>query len=54
VETVDFIDGTQPRRRVIPIRIKMTIKGDEHLHFTGSHPTIGSIYNSHSARTFSP
>ncbi|WP_163363851.1 hydantoinase B/oxoprolinase family protein, partial [Enterobacter cloacae] len=39
---------------MIPIRIKMTIKGDRAIYdFTGSHPTIGSIYNSAFGATFS-
>ncbi len=47
-ETVDFIDRDPAGGEgMIPIRIKMTIKGDKAIYdFTGSHPTIGSIYNS--------
>ena len=39
---------------MIPIRIKMTIEGDRVIYdFTGSHPCIGSIYNSAFGATFS-
>ncbi|MCA1494243.1 hydantoinase B/oxoprolinase family protein [Ensifer sp. NBAIM29] len=54
-ETVDYIDRDPAGGEgMIPIRIKMTIKGDTiHYDFTGSHPTIGSIYNSAPGATFS-
>ncbi|MGO4659476.1 hydantoinase B/oxoprolinase family protein, partial [Ensifer sp. 2YAB10] len=39
---------------MIPIKVKLTIKGDRAIYdFTGSHPTIGSIYNSAFGATFS-
>ena len=39
---------------MIPIKVKLTIKGDKAIYdFTGSHPTIGSIYNSAFGATFS-
>lgn len=55
-ETVDYIDRDPAtcKEGMIPIRIKMTIKGDSISYdFTGSHPTIGSIYNSAPGATFS-
>lgn len=54
-ETVDFIDrDPSGPEGMIPIRIKMTIRGDSVTYdFTGSHPTIGSIYNSAFGATFS-
>ncbi|PIK70816.1 methylhydantoinase [Methylobacterium frigidaeris] len=54
-ETVDFIDrDPSGPEGMIPIRIKMTIRGDTVTYdFTGSHPTIGSIYNSAFGATFS-
>ena len=54
-ETVDFIDRDPTGGEgLIPIRIKLTIKGDKAIYdFTGSHPTIGSIYNSAFGTTFS-
>ncbi|RFC68943.1 MULTISPECIES: hydantoinase B/oxoprolinase family protein [Mesorhizobium] len=54
-ETVDYIDRDPAAGEgMIPIRVKMTIKGDKvHYDFTGSHPTIGSIYNSAPGATFS-
>ena len=54
-ETQDFIDRdpTGPEG-MIPIKVKLTIKGDKAIYdFTGSHPTIGSIYNSAFGTTFS-
>ena len=47
-ESQDFIDSDPDAGEgLIPIKIKMTIKGDEVAYdFTGSHSTIGSIYNS--------
>ncbi|MEH6719549.1 MAG: hydantoinase B/oxoprolinase family protein [Aurantimonas endophytica] len=54
-ETVDYIDRDPAGGEgMIPICIKMTIKGDEITYdFTGSHPTIGSMYNSAPGATFS-
>ncbi|TMV15543.1 hydantoinase B/oxoprolinase family protein [Arenibacterium halophilum] len=54
-ETVDYIDRDPGAGEgMIPIRVKMTIKGDRiHYDFTGSHPTISSIYNSAPGATFS-
>ena len=54
-ETVDFIDRDPGQGEgMIPIHIKMTIKGDRiHYDFTGSHATIASIYNSAPGATFS-
>ncbi len=54
-ETVDFIDRDPAGGEgMIPIRIKLTIKGDKAIYdFTGSHPVIGSIYNSAFGTTFS-
>lgn len=54
-ETVDYIDRDPGQGEgMIPIHIKMTIKGDRiHYDFSGSHPTIASIYNSAPGATFS-
>ncbi|RWX81075.1 hydantoinase B/oxoprolinase family protein [Neorhizobium lilium] len=54
-ETVDYIDrDLGGGEGMIPIRIKMTIKGDSiHYDFTGSHSTISSMYNSAPGATFS-
>lgn len=54
-ETVDYIDrDVSAGEGMIPIRVKMTISGDRVIYdFTGSHPTIGSIYNSAFGATFS-
>jgi N-methylhydantoinase B len=54
-ETVDYIDRDPAAGEgMIPIRIKMTIKGDRiHYDFSGSHSTIASIYNSAPGATFS-
>lgn len=54
-ETVDYIDRDPAGGEgMIPIRIKMTIKGDKaYYDFTGSHPTIATIYNSAFGATFS-
>ncbi len=54
-ETVDYIDrDLGAGEGMIPIRIRMTIKGDTiHYDFTGSHPTIASMYNSAPGATFS-
>ena len=54
-ETQDFIDRDPAGSEgLIPIKVKLTIKGDKAIYdFTGSHPTIGSIYNSAFGATFS-
>ena len=54
-ESVDYIDrDVSAGEGMIPIRIKMTIDGDRVIYdFTGSHPCIGSIYNSAFGATFS-
>lgn len=54
-ETVDYIDRDPARGEgMIPIRVKMAIKGDVITYdFEGSHPTISSIYNSAPGATFS-
>src|ERR1700733_5219552 len=54
-ETVDYIDrDVSGGEGMIPIRVKATIVGDKVIYdFTGSHPTIGSIYNSAFGATFS-
>lgn len=54
-ETQDFIDRDPiSGEGLIPIKVKLTIKGDKVTYdFTGSHPTIGSIYNSAFGSTFS-
>ena len=54
-ETVDYIDRDPATGEgMIPIRIRMTIKGDTiHYDFTGSHSTIASMYNSAPGATFS-
>ncbi|GGC44940.1 hydantoinase B/oxoprolinase family protein [Chelatococcus reniformis] len=54
-ETQDFIDRDPASGEgMIPIKVKLTIKGDKAIYdFTGSHPTIGSIYNSAFGATFS-
>jgi N-methylhydantoinase B len=54
-ETQDFIDRDPTGKEgLIPIKVKVTIKGDKVIYdFTGSHPTIGSIYNSAFGATFS-
>ena len=54
-ETVDYIDRDPARGEgMIPIRVRMTIKGDEiYYDFTGSHATISSIYNAAPGATFS-
>jgi N-methylhydantoinase B len=54
-QTEDFIDRDPAGGEgMIPIKIKMTIKGDRAIYdFTGSHPTIGTIYNSAFGATFS-
>ncbi|MCR9255799.1 MAG: hydantoinase B/oxoprolinase family protein [Alphaproteobacteria bacterium] len=54
-ESVDYIDRDPGAGEgMIPIHIKMTIKGDRITYdFEGSHPTIASIYNSADGATFS-
>jgi N-methylhydantoinase B len=54
-ESVDYIDRDPGAGEgMIPIHIKMTIKGDQITYdFEGSHPTIASIYNSADGATFS-
>jgi N-methylhydantoinase B len=54
-ETQDFIDRDPAGKEgLIPIKVKLTIRGDKAIYdFTGSHPTIGSIYNSAFGATFS-
>ncbi len=54
-ETIDYIDrDPSAGEGMIPIRVKLTIKGDRVIYdFTGSHPCIGSIYNSAFGATFS-
>lgn len=54
-ETQDFIDRDPAGSEgLIPIKVKLIIKGDRVIYdFTGSHPTIGSIYNSAFGATFS-
>jgi N-methylhydantoinase B len=54
-ETMDYIDrDVSGGEGMIPIRVKTTIAGDKVIYdFTGSHPTIGSIYNSAFGATFS-
>ncbi len=54
-ETQDFIDRDPAGSEgLIPIKVKLTIKGDRAIYdFTGSHPTIASIYNSAFGATFS-
>jgi N-methylhydantoinase B len=54
-ETVDYIDrDPSAGEGLIPIHVKLTIKGDRAIYdFTGSHPCIGSIYNSAFGATFS-
>lgn len=46
-ETVDYLDQDPSREEgMIPICVRMTIAGDRvEFDLTGSHPTIGSIYN---------
>ncbi len=54
-ETVDYIDrDVSAGEGMIPIHVKTTIAGDKVIYdFAGSHPTIGSIYNSAFGATFS-
>lgn len=54
-ETEDHIDRDPAAGEgMIPIKVKMTIDGDKvHYDFTGSHGTIGTVYNSGYGATFS-
>lgn len=54
-ETQDFIDqDSAGEEGLIPIKVKLTIRGDRVSYdFSGSHATIGSIYNSAFGSTFS-
>ncbi len=54
-ENEDFIDRDPARGEgMIPIKVKLTISGDEVTYdFTGSHPTISTLYNSAFGGTFS-
>lgn len=54
-ETQDFIDRDPAGGEgMIPIKVKLTIAGDRVIYdFTGSHPCIGSLYNSAFGATFS-
>ncbi len=53
--TEDFIDRDPAGGEgMIPIKVKLTISGDRAIYdFTGSHPCIGSLYNSAFGATFS-
>ncbi len=53
--TQDFIDrDPSGGEGMIPIRVKLTKRGDRAIYdFTGSHPCIGSLYNSAFGATFS-
>lgn len=55
-EAVDYLDfdPTGDADGMIPIKLKVTIKGDELTYdFSGSHHTIGTVYNSAFGGTFS-
>jgi N-methylhydantoinase B len=54
-ETQDFIDrDPSGGEGMIPIRVKLTKRGDRATYdFSGSHPCIGSLYNSAFGATFS-
>jgi len=54
-ETQDFIDRDPAAGEgMIPVKVKMTKTGDRVIYdFTGSHPCIGSLYNSAFGSTFS-
>tara|TARA_Y100000588_G_scaffold45129_1_gene42685 strand:- start:280 stop:2277 length:1998 start_codon:yes stop_codon:yes gene_type:complete len=54
-ETVDYIDRDPALGEgLIPIHVKLTIKGDEVIYdFTGSHDCISTLYNSAFGATFS-
>ncbi len=53
-ETVDYVDQDPTAEEgMIPIRVKMTITGDEvEFDLSGSHQTIGSMYNCAYGGTF--
>ncbi|MGE4616034.1 MAG: hydantoinase B/oxoprolinase family protein, partial [Gammaproteobacteria bacterium] len=53
-QTVDYVDqDPSGEEGMIPIRVKMIIRGDEvEFDLTGSHPTIGSMYNCAFGGTF--
>ncbi len=53
-ETVDYVDqDPSGEEGMIPIHVKMIIRGDEvEFDLTGSHPTIGSMYNCAFGGTF--
>ncbi len=54
-DTIDYLDRDPSKGEgLIPIKIKLTIK-DDHAEFdlSGSHPSIGTIYNSAFVATFS-
>lgn len=53
-ETVDYVDRDPAGAEgMIPIHVKMIIRGDEvEFDLTGSHGTVGSIYNSAFGGTF--
>ena len=54
-DTIDYLDRDPSKGEgLIPIKIKLTIK-DDHAEFdlSGSHPAIGTIYNSAFGATFS-
>jgi len=54
-ESTDYVDQDPAGSEgLIPIKVKLTIKGDEVTYdFTGSHGTIGTLYNSAFGSTFS-
>ena len=54
-ETEDFIDRDPSQGEgMIPIKVKLIKRGDRAMYdFTGSHPCIGSLYNSAEGATFS-
>jgi N-methylhydantoinase B len=54
-ESTDYVDQDPAASEgLIPIKVKLTIKGDEVTYdFTGSHGTIGTLYNSAFGSTFS-
>ncbi len=54
-EGIDYVDQDPAGSEgLIPIKVKLSIKGDEVTYdFTGSHATIGTLYNSAFGTTFS-
>ncbi|MGD9536504.1 MAG: hydantoinase B/oxoprolinase family protein [Alphaproteobacteria bacterium] len=54
-ETTDYLDQDPAKSEgLIPIKVKLTIDNDEVIYdFSGSHPTIGTLYNSAFGTTFS-